>query len=504
MHRTTFWLIIQGLIGLSLLWNATQQAPRMEQAGWLWSAAGIGNGLAGRPVGRSKSRRTSLLRRCAGAGPAGWEVALLRSLLLWGLWQASGGVGSDWWQLLPWLSWLLAGRPREWAGLGRGVWQLQRALILGYLGLSGWHLLQQLGQALTGVGLLGLSCIVCAGERPQVSVTPLEDGSHQVILCGHFRLHVKGDHPFRMRLLAIFLALLEVPEHTRQSRRTRDGRTPWIRQEQLAGWFERPQENISLWMKYWLQGDWAHLLSLWTGEVLTVEVLQRIVQVCAAFPHLNAAQVHAHVRQQGLQVSQAQVEQASQTSGWQQVQATLRERFDLKAGFRLRDEWLVEQLLRQVQTLLVKVEAAGGLPPEERWAVADLQTLATLAGVLAEAPLPAQPWLQTLEGRLLGSWEQASQTRSAVPIVAQATLPPKAKSRVRKSSTMPKASCKRWRFTVTTAITPTAASRASLTCQPDCCPIRLTAPRRICWLCRCTPGVTRPTGAPGRLSACIP
>ena len=427
MHRTTFWIIIQGLIGLSLLWSATQQAPRVEQAGWIWSCGGIGSRLAWRPVRCRQSRRACLARRCAGCGRAGWEVALLRSLLLWGLWQASGGVGSDWWQLLPWLSWLLAGRPSEWAGLRRGVWQLQRALILGYLGLSGWQLVQQLGQALSGVGLLGLSCIVCAGERPQVSVEQLQDGSHQVVLCGHFRLNVKGDHPFRMRLLAIFLALLEVPEQTRQSRRTRDGRTPWIRQEQLAGWFERPQENISLWMKYWLQGDWAHLLSLWTGEVLTVEVVQRIVQVCAAFPHWNAAQVHAHVRQQGLQVSQAQVEQASQESGWQQVQATLRERFDLKAGFRLRDEWLVEQLLRQVQTLLVKVEAAGGLPPEERWAVADLQTLATLAGVLAEAPLPAQPWLQTLEGRLLGSWEPASQTPIRCPYCGSGDVASKSK-----------------------------------------------------------------------------
>jgi hypothetical protein len=67
-----------------------------------------------------------------------------------------------------------------------------------------------------------------------VQVVRQVDGSYQADLCGHFTLTVAGDHPFRMRLLVLFLSLLDVPGQTRGSRRTRDGRTPWVRQTQLA------------------------------------------------------------------------------------------------------------------------------------------------------------------------------------------------------------------------------------------------------------------------------
>lgn len=45
--------------------------------------------------------------------------------------------------------------------------------------------------------MLGLGCVVCAGEEPRVDVTEAEDGGWTATLCGHFILHVAGDHPFR-------------------------------------------------------------------------------------------------------------------------------------------------------------------------------------------------------------------------------------------------------------------------------------------------------------------
>lgn len=99
----------------------------------------------------------------------------------------------------------------------------------------------------------------------------------------------------------------------------------------------------------WLAGDWANLLGLKTAEVLTPELVGRIVTVFATFPDWTAEQVYAYLQQQGCKVSHAQVAQASQESGWKRLIATLKERFDLQLGLNLRDEWLVAQLLSQIQ-----------------------------------------------------------------------------------------------------------------------------------------------------------
>ena len=45
---------------------------------------------------------------------------------------------------------------------------------------------------------------------------------------GTSSLSVPADDSFRRRLLIIFLRLLSVPDYKRGSRRTRDGRTPFV------------------------------------------------------------------------------------------------------------------------------------------------------------------------------------------------------------------------------------------------------------------------------------
>ena len=121
-------------------------------------------------------------------------------------------------------------------------------------------------------------------EGPEVKVERQADGGVDVRLCGEFRVHMNGDQPFRMRMLMVFLGLLDVEGGERKSRRTREGRTPFVRQEQMAAWFEVKQEHISLWQKYWRSGDWANLLSLKTDAVLTAELVAQVVEVCATFP----------------------------------------------------------------------------------------------------------------------------------------------------------------------------------------------------------------------------
>jgi transposase-like protein len=350
------------------------------------------------------------------------QVALLRSLLLWGLWLWSGQVGPAWLRLWPWLLWLWQGVGLGWPGLRRsGGWWLtgrwlsqgQQGLLLGYVGLGIVSWLGQGGSNCTpgepAAGtplLLGASCLVCGGEEPHVTVERQGDGSYQATLCGHFTLRVAGDSVFRMRLLLLFLSLLTRPGPQRTGRRTRDGRTPFVTEMQLAEWFGMPHPVVSRLYRYWLNADWANLLSLHSAEVLTAELLARIVEVCASFPWWDAAAVRQHLRAQGVPVSLGQVTQAMTQSGWAQLRESLCARYDLRGpSLQLRDGWLVGQLLAQVQGLLARLEAGQPATPEQRSAVSDLQQLATAAQVVVEPALKAEPWLLRVEQVLFGPWQ---------------------------------------------------------------------------------------------------
>jgi hypothetical protein len=352
-----------------------------------------------------------------------WQIALLRSLLLWGLWRATGQVGPAWLVLWPWVLWSWRSLGLMWPGLGRRpCWyqlehwlaQGQRCLTLGYGGLvlaiwlrAGWGVASPPVRTQTAGGplLLGAGCLVCGGAEPRVTVERQADGGYQAMLCGHFTLQVAGDSLFRTRLLLLFLSLLTRPGPQRKGRRTRDGRTPFVTEMQLGAWFGLPHPEVSRLYRYWLNADWANLLSLHSAEVLTAEWVSRIVAVCATFPWWGPEQVHAHLRSQGLPISLTQVAQAWAQSGWSQLRQTLFERYDLSgAALQLRDGWLVGQLLAQVQGLLARLEGGLAVPTEQRLAVADLQQLAAAAQVVAAPPVPAQPWLLRVAQVLLGPW----------------------------------------------------------------------------------------------------
>ena len=359
-----------------------------------------------------------------------WYIPLIRSLLLWGLWYLSGPVGPAWVRMVPWGLWLWQRvgvlwpwlrRQPEWQG---GHWLLghgQRWLMVGYLGLAMGTLLRR-GPEVTfpppalgwsderqGCWMLSLGCVVCRREEPWVEVVPEEDGSYTATLCGHFTLRVAGGHPFRVRMLMLFLQLLEVPGPQRGGRRTRDGRTPFVAQEKLAAWFQLPQPDVSRIEKYWLEGDWPNLLSLKTAEVLTQELVGRIVTVFVTFPWWRVEKVYHYLREQGVAVSWRQVRQAAEQSGWSQLRQELMKRYHLTAeGIRPKDGWLVEQLLTQVRALLSKLEAEEGLTPEEQMVVADLQALAAEVGMVAPPPLKALPWMMCVERVVFGHWEEVS------------------------------------------------------------------------------------------------
>ena len=349
-----------------------------------------------------------------------WHQAFVRSLLLAVLWSLSGRPGPILLVGWPWLLWLWQATAAGWPELGQGpvwrggrwlLWQGQRLLLVGYLGLALHQVRPVDGEESASRGpahglLLGLGCQVCDQEEPWVEVIRQEDGCYQATLCGHFSLRVAGDHPFRARLLMLFLRLLDTPDHQRGSRRTRDGRTPFVRQMQVAEWFGLPQPDISRVEGYWRRGAWPQLLSRCTPEILTPELVRRIVTVCATHPRWNQEEVYQHLQGQKVLVSLRQVRQAMEQSGWSILRQELKRRYCWRRnGFHLKEEWLVQELLRQVQLLLACLETGQVLLPEERIALADVQTLAQEAGTEPPPPLKAVPWLLRVEQVLFGAWQ---------------------------------------------------------------------------------------------------
>jgi transposase-like protein len=354
-----------------------------------------------------------------------------RTLLLAGSWW---GDEAAWFVTIPWLVWgwqLLGvvwpgwGRQPEWrvcAWLGK---QAERVvLVVGVTNLlvnqipqaTQWLLQHAGGELSSLLWLSAFGCVLCGGTESRVKLGTAVDEQgeathYSATLCGHFELSVDADDFFRRRLLILFLRLLDVPGETRRSRRTQDGRTPAVRQQALAAEYGVTQPEISRWEGYWRKADWRRLLSRRAADVLTLELQGRIVQVFAQFPWWGMEQVHTYLQRQGLPVGLRHVRQAAQESGWSQLRQELKKRYHLSPdSIRPKDEWLVTQLLEQLQQLTL-VESAQGLTPQETVAIADIVTLAEEVGLKAAPPVKALPWAMRLEQTLFGCWERVTDER---------------------------------------------------------------------------------------------
>ena len=348
-----------------------------------------------------------------------WRVPLLRSLALATLWLAGSRAGPGWVICLPWAVWAWRGLGLLWPGLARQPeWGLvQRGARLGERIVLWAYLALALGQGVSRLRECRLQpgawrgpwdgmALLCVGRSV---VVRREEGQGEYVaeLQGHFTLRVAEDHPFRLRLLVLFLRLLEVPGEHRGSRRTRDGRTPFVRQQYLARALRIPQPDISRWERYWQAGDWRRLLSQVAKEVLTLELQQRIIETWAHWPNWGIEQVHGFLVEQGIDVSLGQVQQAAQESGWQVVRRVLARLCVQRAEqLRLREDWLVGDLLAQVQQLLEKLEGGQRLVAEEQLPLKAWQMAAQEAGLQAKPPGEALPWLRRLEQVLFSPWAE--------------------------------------------------------------------------------------------------
>jgi len=340
-----------------------------------------------------------------------WLVALVRSETLLLLAVVPGHEEWVWVCVLPWASWL-------WRGIGaacprwrRGVVYrsvdcvLEQASRLALYGLVICWFAERIQSTRDKDPVRGL-CIGGVSPSSQVEITEDEDGIYHVHLSGELDLHIDGRVLFYKRMLVIFLRQLEAPGETRGSRRTRDGRTPVVRQQELEQKLDVPQSHISLWMKYWQTQDWRRLHSRKTSDVLTLEVQQRVVDSWVQFPWWGAERLWEHLKAQGEEISLSDVRQVAQESGWSVLRQSLRRVYAIsEESLRPRDEWLVSQLLAHVQELVAKLEKVGGRIPEQRMTLTDLQALSEEIGI---RPAPAHtplPWVLQLEHVLFGHWE---------------------------------------------------------------------------------------------------
>jgi len=339
-----------------------------------------------------------------------WPQPCLQGLLVQMLWLARGHGGLAWGALVPWLAWSCTVLGLLWPRLGRSPeWRLVQCLATRVRTTPLWLAIglaldQEAGRLVAQDDCLMIGCV--AAPSTVTVVHDRESGRYRAILRGEFTLSVPDSDRYRVRTFILMLRLLEMTE-IRRGRRTRDGRTPAVRQQVLARTMGIPQPDISRWERYAHAGDWANVFSLHSPELLTHELVQTIIMTWGRWPLWTAEQVWHLLLSTGVAVTLRQVRQAAHDSGWQMVRQLLgRQCAAQAADLRLREGWLISTLLTQMQTLLGKLEAGQGLTPQETVDVAAVQAAATAAGLAARTPVPLQPWARRVEQVLFQPWAE--------------------------------------------------------------------------------------------------
>jgi len=357
-------------------------------------------------------------------------------LLLLTLWQLSGGGSWGWLVWLPWLEWTAALLSVSWPRLGQQpemrllrwslswlrlgglwllggivVWQHQPTLLTwGKNSLRPAIHLMPLAASLPLSGCVkqGKATLSAPTTEPRVTISQ-ENGHYRVEFVGPLHMKLPTGRSFWLRLVILFLRQLESDTPRRGSRATRDGRRPFVSQQQLAAGFGVKQPEISRWEQYLAAENWPDLLSLNTPLILTWELRRQIIAVLARFPWWGIDKATTYLQEQGMQVSHSQVQQTAQDVGWRQFKQTVQRLLVIREeSIRLRKDGLVAELLAQIETLIGIVDSGKGVTPEQRLEIRNAQTV---AAELELEPVP-QPkgvsWAQKLNWVLFAAQTTAS------------------------------------------------------------------------------------------------
>jgi transposase-like protein len=340
-----------------------------------------------------------------------WPQPFLQGLLLQLLWLAHGHVGPSWGVLVPWLAWACSLSGLVWPSLTRHPeWWLVQRLATRVRTTPLWLAIGLALDHRTGLlaGQPGYLAVGLVTAQSTVTVRhDSEDRCYRAEFSGRFTLTMADDDPLRLRLFILAVRSLDDDSAQRGSRRTREGRTPAVRQQMLAESLGIPQPDISRWERYWQERDWRRLLSLHSPDVLTHELVETIITTWAHHPQWSCERVYHLLIEHGVAVSRSQVEQAAQESGWQIVRQTLGRLCTGQAEtLRLREDWLVGDLLAQIQVLLDKVETKQGLTPQEMRDVAACQAATAADGLAPRVPVLLRPWLRRVEQVLFRPWAE--------------------------------------------------------------------------------------------------
>jgi hypothetical protein len=424
--RVGVWLKsrVHALVVVSVVLTALLGQVAENQQGWVTCPPR----MLGQPRGRRErqGRGERIQARVdikAGRGymKHTWVRALVRSELLAALsivrtsLRGGGPWLLDWAWVLPWMEWMLEGISVAWAWIGQQPEMRVLRWVVGWLRwgsllicsaevISQWmvsnaHLAWR-GNTPAGTGMLAGSVVWQAetegDEEPALWIDVKRvAGGWQVWFGDLFYLPVEGEDDFELRQAILLLRRLESKTARRGSRATRTGRRPMIAQQVLAQAFDVTQPGISRWERYEQEQDWANLLSLHSAEILSAEIRQQIIDVCAQFPWWTQKRVYEYLHQCGVMVTHSQIRQAMKESGWQGLRESMKRFFVVSEEcIRPRDQSLVSELLTLVQALLVKLEAGEGLTPEERLEVTHLCTAGEELGLTPPPTPPAVPWAQ--------------------------------------------------------------------------------------------------------------
>ena len=468
----------------------------------------------------------------------GWQVWLLVTLAgLLSVEVPQGASSVSWWAWcvlgLPVVRWVVAVSAVAWPYWGRsglcrglrwGLYRLYQLTVLGLVTADLYHLgqvmgsrwspwwsgggvpplalwnrlpLQSLSWNMTYSTGLALGSIVREAKGWKVTIDMVDDGTYEVTLMGpqgdQLFIRYRPVDEFDERMFLLFLRHIWTSADTPAR--------PLLRQEWLAEGFDTHQELISRWQSYRGAGAWRHLMSRRHGPLLSVDEIQRIVNVWAPNFWWAAEEVGEHLAKQGVGYSCSQIEEAGHLSGFLQVRRCLIERFHLgPEAVKPRDGWLVQRLFGQIDMLLSKVQLGEGLTLEEQLEIgvlhAQREALGFAWGTELEKPLP---WLYRAQQVLFGWWEDVEDdtircTHCSSTQVARKSRKPRYKKYYDSEGNLQEVAV--YRYYCKNPACP--HKTFTKTCRRGWCSILVTRSTCTSWQCRATLGVGASTGGWGK------